>query len=834
MRIRMTVMAGVATLAGSIGLYPLFEEPRWFWAGFGAVLAAGGAGMLTRRLRLPAVLCLLGGLLALLLYLNLVYAADSAWLLVLPSPESVRYLADLYADGWQAANRYAAPVPLLPGISLMAAAGIGLVAVLVDLLAVRLRRAAPAGLPLLAMYSVPAAVRDDGVSWLAFGVGALGFLGLLMADAREQFGGWGRMVTTHRRQREVPLAGARPDPAEPPARLDAAALAASGRRIAAVSVAVAVLVPAAVPGLHPRGILGIGGGEGDGTQTVTTPDPLVSLKRELTRLDESVVLTYRTDDPQGPDYLRLYALDRFDGDRWTYSPLQSTSKDRLPDGGDLPPPPGMTIASAHEVTTTIHVRREVKNMTFLPAPYAPANVSIKGDWRVHAPSLMIYSLRDSAGGRSYTVKSVRAEPTAGQLAAGGNYPADIVSHYTAVPRNIPRRVRRLAEEVTAGSGTALAQAIKLQRWFTQTGGFNYDLSAPAPQHGSDLVDFLLHSKRGYCEQFAASMALMARILGIPSRVAMGYTPGSEVRPGEWVVRSRDAHAWPELYFQGTGWVRFEPTPSGAAGQGTADVPGYSLPAISTPGGGPESANAPVPESSSQAGDDAAAPSAGPQHRNDTGPEGAAAPEDGEQDGFAATPWLAGGLLVLLLTAVPMVLRVLTRRRRWAVLTAPPGPEDRPASTRRRGRPSFGRTTPRAAPDPEGAAHAAWREMRADALDHGVRLRSSDSPRATARRLGELLELDTAGVQALTRIARAEEMARYSLARSPESPERLREDVRIVRDAFAASVGRRTRWRARLLPPSTMEQTREALQTAGNRVLEASARLNELPARMRRR
>jgi hypothetical protein len=296
MRIRMTVMAGLATLAGSLGLYPLFERAGWFWAGLGAVLAVAGGGLLARRLRLPALLNPVFGLAALLLYLNLVYAADRAWLVFVPSRESVGHLGDLAGDGWRAANRYAAPVPLLPGIAMLTATGIGLVAVLVDLLAVRLHRTAPAGLPLLAMYSVPAAVREDGVGWLAFGVGALGFLGLLMADSREKVGGWGRTVTTHHRPSVVPLAGAAPRPGEEAAPPDAAALAASGRRIAVGAIAVAVVLPAAVPGLQPRGVFDLGGGSGQSTRTVTTPDPLVSLKRELTRLDDSVVLTYRTDD----------------------------------------------------------------------------------------------------------------------------------------------------------------------------------------------------------------------------------------------------------------------------------------------------------------------------------------------------------------------------------------------------------------------------------------------------------------------------------------------------------------------------------------------------------
>ncbi|TDB86603.1 transglutaminase [Actinomadura sp. KC216] len=843
----MTVMAGLATLAGSIGLYPLFESGSWFGTGLGAVLAVGAAGVLARRLRLPAAANLLLGVTGLLLYLNLVYASGEAWLGVVPSPESVERLGQLAGDGWRAANRYAAPVPVLPGIELLAAAGIGLVAVLVDLLAVRLRRAAPAGLPLLAMYSVPAAVREDGVSWLAFGAGALGFLALLMADAREQVGGWGRTVSSFR-QRDVPLAGAAPRPDEGSALPDAAALAASGRRIAAGAVAIAVLVPAAVPGLQPRGMFGLGGDGRGGTQTVTTPDPLVSLKRELTRMDESVVLTYRTNDPEAPDYLRLYALDKFEGDRWTYTQLDSHPRDRL-DEREIPPPPGLSVASSREVTTRVQVRPEVRDMSFLPVPYAPSDVTISGDWRVDARSLMIYSLRDSADGRAYTVRSRRAEPTIGQLAAAGNHPPDIVARYTAVPKNVPQEVRRLAEQVTAGSATALSQAVRLQRWFTLSGGFSYDLDAPAPKHGSDLVDFLLHSKRGYCEQFAASMALMARLLGIPSRVAMGYTAGSEVRPGQWVVRSRDAHAWPELYFEGTGWVRFEPTPSGAAGQGTAATPEYSLPA-STGGGSDGGESTPAPETSSPAGGQAPAPQAPARGRNDTGETGGAAAQDDEDGGFSAAPWLAGGVLVLLLLAVPMVLRAFTRRRRWAALISPPGRASRPSRARagpgswpgaRSGRRPGSRPGPAAGtalreppPDPAGAAHAAWREMRADALDHGLEWRASDSPRATARRLGELLELDEAGAQALARIARAEELARYSLARSPEPPERLRADVRTVRDAFAASVGRGARWRARLLPPSTLAQTRTTLHSAGNRALDARARLYELPARLRRR
>ncbi|MQY02331.1 DUF3488 and transglutaminase-like domain-containing protein [Actinomadura macrotermitis] len=816
MRIRITVMAALATLAGSAGLYPLFSGRAWFWSGFGAVLAVAAGGLLVRRFRLPAVVNALGGLAALLLYLTLVYGRGEALLGVVPTPGSLHRLGELAGDGWQAANRYAAPVPLTRGIRLLAAAGIGLVAVIVDLLAVRLRRAAPAGLPLLAMYSVPAAVRQDSVNWLVFGAGAAAYLALLMADARDQVGGWGRVVFTPRWSEEVPMAGAAPRAASGDrTRPDSSGLSASGRRIGLGAVAIALLLPSAVPGVQPRGMFGLGGGRG-GSQTVTTPDPLVSLKRQLTRQDDAVVLTYRTDDP-APDYLRLYALDKFDDDRWTFNRMQSSGKDQLT-GDPLPAPPGLSTAASRRVTTRIAVRPQVARMDFLPVPYAPARVTIKGDWRVHPPSLMIYSLKGSAAGRSYTVQSVRAAPTAAQLEASGAYPGDIVARYTAVPHNVPTAVRDLAVKITEGATTAHAQAVALQRWFTVTGGFRYDLSAPPPRHGSDLADFLLHSKRGYCEQFAAAMALMARLLGIPARVGLGYTAGTRSGTGEWTVRSRDSHAWPELYFEGAGWVRFEPTPSGAGGQGTASSPPYTVPEEDAR---PERGGRTTPSTEPTAPNpQGGATGDTPNHRKEDKTDKLAPAERPEEDGGLPVAWLTGGVLVALLLLAPMAARMLTRRRRWAA-AAPPDPA-------RTGRPRPGGGRPAGpAGAGGGAAHAAWREMRADALDHGLTWRPSDTPRAAARRLTETLRLDEEAAGALGRIARAEEQARYAQAATPPSAEGLRADVRTVREAFAAGVTRRARWRARVLPPSTVTAGSAAARTAGERITDAVGRLSTM-------
>ncbi|MEV4258643.1 DUF3488 and transglutaminase-like domain-containing protein, partial [Spirillospora sp. NPDC049652] len=674
MRIRMTVMAGLATLAGSIGLYPLFMGGQWFWHAFGAVIAAGLGSVAVRRLRIPAVFDPLGPALALLLYCTLVFTSGRALLGIVPTPSSLGALGDLAADGAATANRYAAPVPEARGIHLLVAIGVGTIATIVDLLAVRLRRAAPAGLPLLAMYSVPAAIREHGVNWFAFGLGAAAFLALLMADARESVGGWGRVVFSPRWHEEP--ASDRDNP-------DISTLATTGRRIGAATVAVAVLVPMAVPGIHPRGVFGGrgAGSGGEGSRTVTTPDPMVSLSRQLTNTDDGVVLTYRTDDTERPDYLRLYALDRFDGDRWTYS-VASSSKDKVGDAS-LPAPPGLTVAPSRLVTTRVKVSKDLRDLQFLPMPYAPVRVEAKGDWRVHSPSLMVYSLRDSVGGRGYTVTSRRVLPSASDLQAGGTYSSDMLAEFTYLPKSVPDKVRKLSIQVVKGARTPYDAAVRLQSWFTRTGGFRYDLTVGTPEHGSDLVDFLTADKRGYCEQFAAAMAVMARELGIPARVSVGYTAGREVSAGQWEVRGRDAHAWPELYFDGAGWVRFEPTPAGAAGQGTATEPSYSR--VAGGGGtGDEGSSSPQPEQTSPTGP-GGRPTKGPRFRNDLPGVGGTpvAPPKKHHRGPGYAPWIAGGtLLVLLLAAAPAV-RALTRRRRWsAALEPPPGPEtSRPGGSR---------------------------------------------------------------------------------------------------------------------------------------------------------
>jgi len=251
-----------------------------------------------------------------------------------------------------------------------------------------------------------------------------------------------------------------------------------------------------------------------------------------------------------------------------------------------------------------------------------------------------------------------------------------------------------------------------------------------------------------------------------------------------VVRSRDTHAWPELYFAGIGWVRFEPTPAGPGGQGTATVPQYAIPAAAAAPGLPTTA--PGPNSVAPAPSSSGSPGASVQRPRD--PDNITTPTGLSGSTGTHIPYglIVGVAVALLILLTPMATRLLIRRRRWRQVDGADAAGARAAH----------------------AARAAWAELRADAIDYGVEWRPAESPRAVARRLARQLNLGGAAADALTRITMAEERARY--APSPGQTETLRADSRLMRKTFAGAGNRRTRVRARLFPSSTMAAYRTAL------------------------
>src|SRR5215469_1649116 len=271
---RLTVTAAAATVLASLALYPLITGTGWFFAGIGAAIVVAAIGTLTRLRPLPAIVCLLAALAGLLLYLNVLFAGPQSFHWLIPAPSSIGHLLLMVRLGNSETARYAPPVPATNELALLAAAGIGIIAAVTDLLAVRLRRPALAGLPLLVLFCVPlTTIANPG--WfgelMVFSLGIAGYLALLSAEGRERVRLWGRVVHTWPGQRE-------------PRGPDTRQLTAAGRRVGFATVVLALCVPLILPGLrHHRlfsgnSVPGTGSGSG---HAPTLPDPLVQMNEEL-------------------------------------------------------------------------------------------------------------------------------------------------------------------------------------------------------------------------------------------------------------------------------------------------------------------------------------------------------------------------------------------------------------------------------------------------------------------------------------------------------------------------------------------------------------------------
>ena len=150
----------------------------------------------------------------------------------------------------------------------------------------------------------------------------------------------------------------------------------------------------------------------------------------------------------------------------------------------------------------------------------------------------------------------------------GDEPGDL-DRYTRLPRDLAdvAALERLAEEITFGLETDYEKALALEHFFRDPDRFTYSINVDPNERDSGLGDWLLNPnspgyRTGYCEQFSASMGVLARLLGIPTRTVLGFTPGQTRSDGSILVRDRNAHAWVEVWLPAQGWVRFDPTPRG--------------------------------------------------------------------------------------------------------------------------------------------------------------------------------------------------------------------------------------------------------------------------------
>jgi hypothetical protein len=901
---RMTISAGVACVLVSTVLYPVFYGSGWFYAGIGAVITVGAAGALSRLRTLPVLVCLAISVLGLLLYLNLLFEARHSWIGFIPTPGSVSSLWRLTGAGFSESRKYAPRVQEYAGLVLLATGGIGLAAIMTDLIAVRLRSAALAGLPLLVLFTVPVAI-DAPHSQLSTGIifclGTAGYLAMLSADGRERIRVWGRLVSLWRTGwlRESTAynvsayngsrsggsggsagsgaaagrGGARGSRGESGAGPDTRALAAAGRRVGLASVVLALCAPLLLPGLHPSKLFasgpGIGGTGGTGGAAVGLPNALLQIATQLQEKKPTQVLTYTTTAPQNvqtydPQYLREASYDTLTDAGWM--PDYSADAAQL---GALPWPAGLEPGLVlQQVTTKVNVDANVPNpsLTFLPIPYPPtqASVAAPGLWLAD-PELMVFSDGGAIAGRSYQVTSLVVDPSPADLrAAPAPPPASLTADLT-LPRSYQlAALKQLAEKITAGKKTEYDKVDALALWLADNG--NYSTTTRPFTTASGMLAFL-KTKTGSCVQFAWTMTVLARLIGIPARLASGFTAGTPTKqPDHYVVKTSDSHAWTEVYFGNYGWIRFEPTPGG---QGTAVAPNY-MGATGGKGGFGILPNLPGGGSTGTANSGDTSRTHIVEGRSGDGPTVIL---PGTASKASSTPWTAIVLAVLaaialacgiIALAAPPAQRMLSshaaeapRRRRpvtlaatlvalaaivaialYRVLSRTSGLDPRvgwatvgivfgvvcavalvvPGTARvvlRRWR------WMRAADD-VSRAHAAWREFRDDLADLGVGGRPSEPPRTLASRVTAGLPEPAAA--AIRRLALAEERARY--AARPAESQTLRRDGVTARRGIAVAARRGARWRALIFPTSLMTAIADAAARLTERITELRSRRAE--------
>lgn len=747
---KLAALGWLATVTTSLAFVPALSQQRSIL--IGAVLSAAvvlvGVGL--RLLRTRGILVLLAQMVTVVEWLVLGYGKHLKYG-VLPTGRTLSAFGDQIDTGMAVAQHYAAPAPPNVGLLIMVAFFIAVVAAFVDFFAAGLRRAPLAGLPLLALYTVPVAALPDGVPFYYFVPGALSYLALLMADERHRLAHWGRLVT-----RSVTPSGAS-------AVMDSSGLTASGRRITTLAMLTAVFVPVGVPVLSTTvwgRESGIGNGPGSG---LTFNDPMVSLATSLRRPSPVDLLTVTSDTP--PEYLRLTVLDQPGPDAWTASPVDAANTVPLT---DIPPrPPGLSATvstSPHSMTIAVEDAFPT-DTSWLPVPYLVRSLNTGGFWDYVPADQTVAADTARVTDRipAYDVAYQTMAPTADQLRGASPAPADIVARYGDVPAGVPSVVAATARRATAGATTDYERALLLQSFFRDHDNFSYDVTV-GYGYGYDAMAKFLQQRRGFCQQFAATMAMLARTLDIPSRVVVGFLqPARSTTDSTYVFTSDSAHSWPELYFGGVGWVRFEPTqgvgapfPQWADRRPTPNV-SSNEPTIVRPTIG-------------QPGASSASTTTGPL--SNAGGDG--------RGGSASLPskgWLVplGALAVLLL---PASLRLGVRRSRFT----------RPL-------------------DAASAAEAAWLELRDYLRDLHQPWPGSMSPRARQRSIEPLVRGDGEAVSALQRLAQCVERARYAATVPAEMAPAA--DAATVIAAISRHTNSRKRLRALLWPSSLRADVQSA-------------------------
>ncbi|MCW2750461.1 MAG: hypothetical protein JWR83_1571 [Aeromicrobium sp.] len=631
----------------------------------------------------------------------------STLLVIFPTPSTLQEFGSLLRAAHATIVIEQAPVAASKPVVFLLAGAFGLLVIVADELLERGRSAVTIGALLLAVFITPAMIAGRTPSVWGFIVVAALWLFILRSRTRQH--------TTGSWQTRAPVL--------------LVATAALGVTLVLPPVMPDITAVAAEWGRPPPSVFGQG------------INPILQLGQNLRRNSATVALTYTTTSAT-PPYLKVATLRDFTGKTW--KPSGTSINDRFEGQVGL-----HQDIKAHEDTTKI----TIKNLrgVLLPVPYPAEDVSgLQGTWLFQRMGQTIKAEHGDTRGQTYAVKSLTIEPTAKQMRQLVTVVGPSLRPFVALPKHMPAIIGDTARQVTSNATTDYDKALALQNYL-RGGAFTYSTTAPVAHgydgNGVDVIAAFLKQKQGYCVHFSSTMAVMARTLGIPSRVAVGYAPGKVLgSTGSKTVyqnTSDDLHAWTELYFEGAGWVGFEPTPGVGTPTAFAEAPGAKTPSDTTNG----------------------------NNFNQPGVTGQSSQPDSKNAGAtSATPATASRtagvttVSLLMLLFIPWLIRVT--RRRWRMRPGVPSPD------------------------------RLWRELEDTAQDYGIPASLADTPRGFASRLRARPGVDT---DALDRLLQRVERTRYSRDGSPD--DNGVDDLRSVIASVKTGASRVDRVRAATLPRS---------------------------------
>jgi len=734
-----TALVAVGTCTSVLALHGLIQAGPWLAAAWLSVLLVAAVVAGVRSVARTAWMPSLVGAIVALAGLLIRYGAPPGRIQVLPDLGSLRRTLATAHEGATVINASLVPMPPVRPAELLVVVGAVAVFLLADALAVALAVPALAGAAYATLW-VPAIVLGFPASGWPLALTAIAYLLLLALSVTPT----AASAATDRTRR-----------------ISVAASAAIGVVIVSLVVGPAV---AAFPGWASVALPDLGSGpvgpmrlsddldlrESLGqrshqrvlTYTVTSPaaavddtvvpvpdatspGPAASLPADgATPAPSASADTTPTVSAQLVGPLRAFTLVSFDGRQW--APPDNTAPVTRTEPGTILSPqaalagtaPDASRGTLADVSLTVNALRD----RHLPISTFPRTLDADGSWSYAASTDTVTGNRATSDGMQYAMVVEIPSLTADELkAAPTGDPGDDGASLEVPTTSHSEDIAAKAREVTASAKTPYEQALELQQFFRSTQNFTYDTRV-APARTEDAVWDFLQSRKGYCVQFASSMVLMARDLGIPARLAVGFLPGQSTGDGQtYTVTGHDSHAWPELYFAGYGWVRFEPTPAVQTGA----PPIWSDPLSVGP--------------------------SGPDRLDNVPQTGGAVTEGAGEDSTAATtappaqaeksPWLAVVLTTVVVLLVAILVVVLVVRRQV-----------------RRG--------------PELTPELAWARARRRLADAGVVWADSDTPRvaaASVRRQVEALSgrpLGQGADEALGSLAATIERERYS----PRRPE----------------------------------------------------------------